>query len=302
MHERILLVDDEPDLLDILGDFLQDLDYTVTCASNGGEALAALEQSAFDLLLSDINMPGMKGFELLEKATSLYPRLKTALITAYDVRDYMRLAREYNIGNIIAKTTPFNFDEIELLLKNIISESVFGLERYVTGKLNTFTLSHSNQIEDVMKKILDDITESRHKRKFRQALGEILVNAVYYGAKNEQGDKKNEWEIEVALDTNEEVFVTWGTDNEKAGVAVRDQKGRLTKQEVLHWLERNTTKNEEGLSLGLFDEHGKGLYISRESIDRFIVNIKRNQTTEIVMLNYNEGLFDGYRPLWIHEF
>jgi hypothetical protein len=76
----------------------------------------------------------------------------------------------------------------------------------------------------------------------------------------------------------------------------------LTKEEVLYWLERNATKDEDGISIGLLDEHGKGLFISRETIDRFIVNIKRGHTTEIVMLNYKEGLYDGYRPLWIQEF
>ena len=75
----------------------------------------------------------------------------------------------------------------------------------------------------------------------------------------------------------------------------------MKKEEVLYWLERNATKGEDGMSVGLLDEHGKGLFISRETIDRFIVNIKRGQKTEIVMLNYKEGLYDGYRPLWIQE-
>jgi hypothetical protein len=80
-----------------------------------------------------------------------------------------------------------------------------------------------------------------------------------------------------------------------------DQKGLLTKKDVLFWLERNTTKGADGLSVGLLDAHGKGLFITRESIDRFIVNVKRGRRTEIVMLNYSEGLYDGYRPLWIQE-
>jgi hypothetical protein len=51
----------------------------------------------------------------------------------------------------------------------------------------------------------------------------------------------------------------------------------------------------------LLDERGKGLFISRETIDQFIVNIKRGQKTEIVILNYKEGLYDGCRPLWNQE-
>jgi hypothetical protein len=141
----------------------------------------------------------------------------------------------------------------------------------------------------------------RHKRKFRQVLNEIIINAVYYGAKSERGDKKESWPLVVDLAPNEEICIEWGTDDEKAGVSVQDQKGVLKKEEVLYWLERNATKGEDGMSVGLLDEHGKGLFISRETIDRFIVNIKRGQKTEIVMLNYKEGLYDGYRPLWIQE-
>ena len=116
------------------------------------------------------------------------------------------------------------------------------------------------------------------------------------------GDRKSEWDFEVELADDEKVIVSWGIDEEKSGGAVTDQKGRLKKKDVLYWLERNTTKGSNGLSHGLFDEHGKGLFITRETIDRLIVNIKRDTSTEVVMLNYLEGLFDGYRPLWIHEF
>ncbi|MBD3345766.1 MAG: response regulator [Chitinivibrionales bacterium] len=302
MNEKILLVDDEPDMLDILKEFLTEKGYMVSCAGNADAALAVMSKEPFDLLLSDINMPWKKGFDLLNEASSHYPRLKTALITAYDVRDYIRLARDHNVGNIIAKTTPFNFAEVELLIRNILSEEVFGLERYIGGEITTKHIAESGQIEPVLNTIVDAMPEPRHKRKFRQATGEILINAVYYGAKKEQGDKKSEWKLDVTLKPDEEVIVSWGIDSEKAGVAVRDQKGRLEKNEVLYWLERNTTKGEDGISLGLFDQHGKGLYISRETIDRFIINIKKNSMTEIVMLNYKENLYDGFRPLWIHEF
>jgi hypothetical protein len=159
----------------------------------------------------------------------------------------------------------------------------------------------SNEIEEVIHTILDIMPGSRHKRKFRQALNEIIINAVYYGAKQERGDQKELWPIDVKLEPSEEVRVSWGIDDEKVGVSVMDQKGLLSKKDVLFWLERNTTKGDDGLSVGILDDHGKGLFITRESIDRFIVNIKRKNKTEIVMLNYKEGLYDGYRPLWIQE-
>jgi CheY-like chemotaxis protein len=301
MKEKLLLVDDEADFLDVLSEYLVDEGYTVSTALNAQEALALLAKETFDLLLSDINMPGMKGFELIKEARRLYPALKSALITAYDVRDYLYMAKHYNIGNIITKTTPFNFDEVRLLVKNILSEDVFGLDHYMKGALKRTTVRSTNDIEGVIQSIVAEMPDLKHRRKFRQVLNEIIVNAVYYGAKHERGDSKESWPQEVTLSPEEEILIEWGADGEKAGVAVCDQKGVLTKEEVLYWLERNATRGDDGVSVGLLDEHGKGLFISRETIDRFIVNIKRGEKTEIVMLNYKEGLYDGYRPLWIQE-
>lgn len=301
-EQRILLVDDEEDLLDVLGEYLAEQGLTVTTAQSGAQALELLASYPFDLLLSDINMPGMKGFELLQRASRDFPHVKRALITAYDVRDYLRLAQEHDVGNIITKTTPFNFDETLRLIRNILTEDVFGLEKYVNGPLSRAVLRRSLDIESMMNVVLDAMPEPNYRRKFKHGLGEMLINAVYYGARNEKGDRKQEWNTDVELGPEEEIIVTWGFDENKAGVAITDQKGRLSKQDVLYWLERNTARNEAGRPMGFFDKHGKGLFITREINDRFIVNVKKGACTEIILINYREGIYDGHRPLWIHEF
>ncbi|MBD3317687.1 MAG: response regulator [Chitinivibrionales bacterium] len=301
MKARILLVDDEIDFLDVVGEFLEDEGYEVMPATSGDAALTILARDDFDLLLSDINMPGMKGFELLAEAGDRYPNLKRALITAYDVRDYMNMARDYDIGNIITKTTPFNFEELGLLVHNILTGDVFGLEHYVRGEIQTKYIDRVDRIESTIDYVIDQIADDYHKRKFRLALGEIVINAFFYGARRERGDQKHTWCLEGELAPDEHIMVSWARDPEKLGVAVRDQKGRLTKKEVLYWLERNTTKRPDGLAKGILDEHGKGLYITREAIDRFIVNIESGRRTEVVILNYRKGLYDGHQPLWIHE-
>jgi CheY-like chemotaxis protein len=297
----ILVVDDEKDLREVLQEFLSEKGYVVRCADSGRAALAVLDQEPIDLLLSDINMPGMKGFELIREATGRNPDLKTALITAYDVRDYIRLAKEHQVGNIIAKTNPFNFGEIEMLVRNIITEEVFGLHRYVGGEVHEVPIRSSDDIETAVREVVENMPDSVRGRRVRQSLGEILVNAVYYGARGERGEAKSEWTLDVVLEPHQEVTVSWAVDQEKAGVAVRDRSGSLSREEVLYWLERNMTRGPDGLSEGLFDEHGKGLFISRETIDRLIINIKRGSMTEVVMLAYREGLYTSYRPLWIHE-
>lgn len=301
MTARILLVDDEVDFLDIMSEFIEDEGYEIHTAINGEEALKALEQGSYDLLVSDINMPGMKGFELLQRAAELYPDLKRILITAYDVRDYINLAKNYNIGNIITKTAPFNFEEIRIFLDNILTGNIFGLEQYVQGKIHQTLLKTSKDLERVNNEVIEFMKSESHKRKFRQAMSEITINAFFYGSKNEEGDKKHLWEFDTPLNEGEEVLVCWACDQEKSGVSVTDRKGRLNKEDILFWLERNMTKGEDGLSIGLRDSHGKGLFITRETVDRLIVNIERGNKTEMVLLNYEEGLYDGHRPLWIQE-
>lgn len=301
MTWRILLVDDEVDFLEILSEFMEDEGYGVVTATNGRDALRILGNETFDLLLSDINMPEMKGFELLERASGLYPQMKRALITAYDVSDYLYLARNHNVGNIFTKTTPFNFEEISVLLRDILTADVFGLERHVHGEVKTATIYKADDIETMNRRVIESIDDPELKRRFRQALGEVVINAYFYGGKDERGDQKQKWEFGGELEPGREIVIAWGSDEEKVGISVTDFKGRLTKQSVLYWLERNTARKRDGTALGLTDTHGKGLYITRKIVDRLIINIEREKRTEVVLLNYKEGLYTGHRPLWIHE-
>ena len=64
---RILVVDDEDVLRDMLGDALRLSGFEVLEASDGSKALALLQKEKVDLIVSDVNMPGMDGFETTEK-------------------------------------------------------------------------------------------------------------------------------------------------------------------------------------------------------------------------------------------
>jgi CheY-like chemotaxis protein len=300
MHPRILLVDDEPDFLEIIGEFLLEHGYALETAPNGPGALRMLDSMHFDLLLSDINMPGMKGFELLAKARERYPALRTMLITAYDVRDYLMMARRYDIGNILTKSTPFNFDELRLSIENVITGDIFGISRYIRSEVSLRRIREAASIESVIREICA-LANEEYSRRFRQALGEILINAFFYGARSERGDDKDHWNFEARLADHEAIEVRWSQDNDKMAVAVRDHKGRLTKKEILYWLDRNATVDSRGISVCLRDGHGKGLHIARETVDRMIINIERSRQTEVILINYRHGRYKSFRPLWIQE-
>jgi len=302
---RILLVDDEPDLLDVLGEFLQDEGFTVVTAQDGVHALEILgNDPSFDLLLSDINMPRMKGFELIGRVHEQYPSLKSALITAYDINSYIELAKTHGIGNIIAKTSPFNFTDFLNNVTAWVSGDVFGLEKHFARgtEKDRITLTHSKQIEPAIQKLFTKQVKHPRADRVKTALREIVVNAVYYGAREEDGSKKDEWVLDVELSPSEVVTIDAMEDKEKAGIAIVDQKGKLKKQDVLFWLERNITRDPRtGLIKSLDDEHGRGLFITREFIDSLIINIEPNKRTEVILLNYLQDKYKGFKPLIINE-
>ncbi len=78
---HILLVDDEPDILDILSEVLTRDGYLVTTAQGGNPALLLINQSDFDLIITDLLMPGLDGFELMEAAKEARPDTPVILLT-----------------------------------------------------------------------------------------------------------------------------------------------------------------------------------------------------------------------------
>jgi PAS domain S-box-containing protein len=80
---KILVVDDEPAVLEVIQKILVDRGFFVDIARNGLEALSILEQGSYDLVLSDVKMPEMDGMELLQKVSLLYPDLITVMLSAF---------------------------------------------------------------------------------------------------------------------------------------------------------------------------------------------------------------------------
>jgi CheY-like chemotaxis protein len=74
---RLLIVDNEPSIRIALQYLLTEIGYSVRCAEDGFTALARIRQEIPDILLSDLNMPGMSGFELLSVVRQQFPAIQT---------------------------------------------------------------------------------------------------------------------------------------------------------------------------------------------------------------------------------
>jgi CheY-like chemotaxis protein len=80
---RVLLVEDDPDLLAISADILEAAGYEVTQAASGEAALDLVADGGFDVLVTDNAMPGMTGGALLRQATALRPGIRGLLVSGY---------------------------------------------------------------------------------------------------------------------------------------------------------------------------------------------------------------------------
>jgi len=111
-HVRILIVDDESDIVSTIQYRLKFCEFDVITASNGKEGLEKTANERPDLILLDINMPVMDGHEMLERLKN-HPDLKdipVIMLTAYsDKRDIVKAA-EFGIADYVTK--PFDFTEL----------------------------------------------------------------------------------------------------------------------------------------------------------------------------------------------
>jgi CheY-like chemotaxis protein len=300
----ILVVDDEIEIRSLIVEFLREIEgYTVYEAENARHALSFLEKQPVELVLSDINMPGMKGFDLLREIRTRYPSTKRVLITAYNVEDYLDLALKYDIGNIFVKTTPFNFNELSTVLSTLLSNNIFGLDNYFNSSAERMhiKITDSKRLDIYASDIINFIGNIPKSKKLQLVIVELLTNAIFYGIRKESAENKENWEHNFTLPDDQAVLVTAAKDKDKYAISVNDSGGRLKKKDVLYWLHRQITQNEKGLPLGLYDSHGRGLFITRKYIDRLIVNIDHTRQTEIIIINYFGESYIGYKPLYINE-
>jgi two-component system response regulator PilR (NtrC family) len=118
MKTKILVIEDEQSMREILSMLLEGEGYSAVTASDGLEGLAWLQKDIFDLIITDIKMQGPDGFEILKKSKEISPETPVIMITAFGNIDSAIKAMQLGAYDYVHK--PFKIDEIRLIVKNAI--------------------------------------------------------------------------------------------------------------------------------------------------------------------------------------
>jgi DNA-binding NtrC family response regulator len=124
--ESILVVDDEAQLREGIVSYLNQEGYEIQQASTGEDALALLKETPFDILITDMKLPGVDGNTVLQEALSIYPDLIGIIITGYGTVESAVQAMKNGAYDYIAK--PFQLMEVSLLVRQALERRRLKLE------------------------------------------------------------------------------------------------------------------------------------------------------------------------------
>lgn len=227
---RCLIVDDEPKLRHVLSQLLERMGFHCAQAANGVEALRALERERFDLMTSDMRMPGMDGMTLLRQVQEKWPDTGVVMVTG--VADVQLAVQCLSGGAMDYLTKPFHLEEVEARVRQVLERRRLILEN-----------------RDYQEQLEVRVAEQAHRleRLFlagMQALADVLELKDPYTRGHSVRVSRYSGDIARALGLDEETVrqIELGGhlhDIGKIGVreAVLNKAGRLTPEEYRHIME-----------------------------------------------------------------
>jgi two-component system response regulator MprA len=126
---RILLVDDDGEALEMLQEYLAEEGYAVETARNGVSALDKLLWFRADVVVTDFEMPGMNGLELIRIIEARYPGRATLLVTARERRPLMDALASADGPPVIWLSKPVDLDHLALALRRLIEDDEAAIDQ-----------------------------------------------------------------------------------------------------------------------------------------------------------------------------
>lgn len=116
----VLVVDDETMVLTVLSAIIEELGHTARVAGDGFAALSAMQQRPSHLVITDLSMPGMNGFELVRRVRSLFPDTRMVLMTGHSSDDSYKTAMALDMDAYLTK--PFKTGQLTDIFKAVLAK------------------------------------------------------------------------------------------------------------------------------------------------------------------------------------
>jgi len=129
--ERILVVDDEPNIRELIADTLRIGGYDVTEVSDGRTAFQICQVNNFALIVLDVNMPGLDGFDTIRELRGSGRNTPIILLTARGDRDDVATGFELGVDDYLRK--PFNVRELCYRVDAVLRRSGAGIKKLLNG-------------------------------------------------------------------------------------------------------------------------------------------------------------------------
>ncbi|MBI2862209.1 MAG: response regulator [Chloroflexi bacterium] len=159
---KILIVDDDASILHLATQVLRREGYEVTDAASAQDALLALTQERFDLVLADIVMPEMSGLELIQRARETNPNLAAMVITGYGTIEMAVKSLKAGVLDFVVK--PFTIDELRTAVEEALEHSRLAAENVRLRRLiHLFEVARtfiaSSTLDDLFPRVARTVAE-----------------------------------------------------------------------------------------------------------------------------------------------
>ena len=157
---HILVVEDDEQMNDMLESTLQSQGYTVSTAFNGQQAIDRCQHENFDLIITDVRLPGMDGVEMLGKIKKIRPKLKSIVITGYASEDTPVRAIRCQVSDYLFK--PFSLQYfLRAVNRTVHGDSEKSSKRELFGRLfQKFGLSMGRSKDRALERVVDERQEA----------------------------------------------------------------------------------------------------------------------------------------------
>ena len=274
--KRILIVDDDPDIHRLLRVALQTGDRQIESAYDGLEGLRSIEAVAYDLVITDVNMPGLDGMALTERVREVRPEMPVVVMTVASTPENIIRAIQERAFSFFSKpfTTTAVAEMVERALSSKPSEDDIEV---LSARPNWLGLRLRCKMETA-DRILRFLREmgmtlpAAERENIAAAFREILLNAIEHGAGN---------------DPNKRVAITYVRAERALLYYVRDPGKGFSFQELAHaavsnptnsTIEHTKVRERLGLRPG-----GFGLLMTRQLVDEMIYSETGN---EVLLIKY----------------